>query len=124
MKPIQALFGGSLVILLLGLTWWMPFQPVAYALEEKSTLNEKVETPEYHLTANGVDVPGYALNDLSGTPRLPLRGLTFDLPANGDWELTYESVGSRILDERITIGAVPVPDLNLNGPTSLEDLAT
>ena len=50
--------------------------------------------------------------------------MTFDLPANGEWELTFESIGSRLLDERVTIPAVPVPDLNLNSPTSLEDLQT
>ena len=124
MKPTLALIGRSLIVLLLGLTWWLPSHPVAGASAEEETLSAQVETPDYHLTANGVDVPGYASNNLPGAPRLPLRGLTFDLPANGDWELTFESVGSRLLDERVTIGAVPVPDLNLNGPTSLEDLET
>ena len=94
------------------------------ASAETETLSAQVETPDYRLTANGVDVLDYASNDLPGAPRLPLRGLTFDLPASGDWELTFESVGSRLLDERIAIGAVPVPDLNLNSPTSLTDLET
>ena len=124
MKATLALIGRSVIVLLLGLTWWMPSHPAAVASAETETLSAQVQTPDYRITANAVEVPDYALNDLPGTPRLPLRGLTFDLPANGDWELTYESVGSRILDERITIGAVPVPDLNLNGPTSLEDLET
>ncbi len=124
MKPILARIGRGLIVLLLGLTWWMPSHPVAAASAEPETLSAQVQTPDYRLTANGVDVPDYASNDLPGAPRLPLRGLTFDLPANGDWEVTFESVGSRLLDERIAIGAVPVPDLNLNGPTSLEDLAT
>ncbi len=124
MKPILARIGRGLIVLLLGLTWWMPSHPVAAASAEPETLSSQVQTPDYRLTANGVEVPDYASNDLPGAPRLPLRGLTFDLPANGDWEVTFESVGSRLLDERIAIGAVPVPDLNLNGPTSLEDLAT
>ncbi len=124
MKATRALIGRSVIVLLLGLTWWMPSHPAAVASAETDTLSTQVETPDYRITANAVEVPDYALNDLPGTPRLPLRGLTFDLPANGDWELTYELVGSRILDDRITIGAVPVPDLNLNGPTSLEDLET
>ena len=124
MRPTLALIGRSLVILLLGLTWWAPSRPVALASPETGDLSMRIETPEYELSVAGVKVPGYASNTLPGAPSLPVRGFTFDLPASGDWELTFELVGSRVLTERVTIPSVPVPDLDLNGPTSLDDLET
>lgn len=103
---------------------WIPLQPVAHAFSETDPLSIRVETPEYELTATGIDVPGYASNTIPGAPRLPVRGITFDLPVTGRWEMTFESVGSRLLDEHAAIPAVPVPNLDLNSSTSLEDLAT
>lgn len=59
-----------------------------------------------------------------GAPRLPLHGMVFYLPLSGGWEVSFESIGSRILAERVTVNAAPAPNLNLNGPIAPQDLAT
>jgi hypothetical protein len=57
-----------------------------------------------------------------GAPQLPLKGITFELPGNANWELRFESPGSRILAERFAVAAAPVPNLDLNGPVAPQDL--
>ena len=56
-------------------------------------------------------MPGYAWNGAPGAPRLPVYGTVVELPASGDWQITYDSAGSRILDGRAQVPAVPVPQL-------------
>jgi hypothetical protein len=88
---------------------------------EAGLLVAQVQTPDYIVTASGVEVPGYVLDTTPAAPSLPLYGLTFELPLTGDWELSFESSGSRILAEQVAVAAVPVPDLDLNGPTAPQD---
>lgn len=120
-KAMAVLVGWSLVILVLSLAWALPTSLVTHVAAEAGLLVVRVQTPDYIVTAGGVEVPGYALDTTPAAPSLPLYGLTFELPLTGDWELSFESSGSRILVEQVAIAAVPVPDLDLNGPTAPQD---
>ncbi len=124
MKETSALFGRCLAVLTLIVMGWGPATSPTLAADETGLLHMRVETPEYQLNTDGVEVPGYAWDTTPGAPRLPLHGVTFELPINGDWELTFESSGSRILAERVSVAAAPVPDLDLNGPVAPQDLPT
>ena len=77
-----------------------------------------VRTPGYELTGAGVSVPGYAMEDAPGLPMLPVYGTLVALPPTGDWEIVYQAIGSRVLDQHVAIAAVPAPDLSFAGPTS------
>ncbi|HSN76264.1 MAG TPA: C25 family cysteine peptidase, partial [Anaerolineae bacterium] len=123
MKAHTVLIGRILTIVVLSLSWLVPAASVVSAGDETDRLVARVQTPDYNLTAGGVEVADYVLHMLPGAPMLPLEGLTFDLPLAGDWELSFESNGSRILDERVAVAAVPVPDLDLNGPVAPQDRA-
>ena len=127
MKPVMPLILRSVIVLFLGLSPLLPVRSLGanvHASPDTGELFARVETPEYELSATSVRVPGTVVNTLPGAPQLPVRGISFDLPASGEWELSFESVGSRVLAEHVSIPAVPVPDLDLNSPTSLEDLET
>jgi len=113
-----------LAIVVLSLTLWTPASTALHAASEADLLHARVETPDYHLTADGVEVPGYAWNTTPGAPRLPIYGTTFELPLSGEWALTFESVGSQLLADRVSIPAAVTPNLDLNGPTAPQDLAT
>ncbi len=113
----------SAMIALLVLGWLLPAQPHVSAAGETENLVARVQTPDFELTTNGVEVPGYVLHTVPGAPSLPLHGISFDLPLDGAWELSFESTGSRILDERIDLAAAPTPDLDLNGPVAPQDRA-
>lgn len=77
--------------------------------EAPVSISLSVQTPAFELDGQGVRVPGYAWNDAPGAPRLPVYGAIVELPPEGEWRLTYESIGSRILADRIEAPAVPVP---------------
>jgi hypothetical protein len=77
-----------------------------------------VRTPSYRLTAAGLSVPEYATEDTPGLPQLPIYGTLVELPATGNWTVTYQARGSRILDQHVALPAVPVPQLSLAGPLS------
>lgn len=66
-----------------------------------------VQTPVFDLNEQGAQVPGYAWNDAPGAPRLPVYGTVIELPAEGDWRISYDSPGSWILDHLATVPAVP-----------------
>jgi hypothetical protein len=117
----MTVFGRLLAISVLLLTGWMP--AAVAAADETGQLSARIETPEYRLIPGGIEAPGLAMDTTAGAPRLPLHGMTFDLPLTGGWELTYESIGSRILAEQVTLAAVPTPNLDLNGPVAPLNLA-
>ena len=50
MKATRAVIGRSVIVLLLGLTWWMPSHPAAVASAETETLSAQVQTPDYRIT--------------------------------------------------------------------------
>ncbi len=114
-----------LILVMFSLAWHLPAPATpTYANAETGPLVAQVRTPDYRLTDEGVEVPGYALHSVPGAPSLPLRGFTFELPLTGEWELTFESTDSRILSERVSVAAAPVPDLDLNGPVAPQDQET
>lgn len=121
---ITALIGRFLAVGLLLITGAAPAAAAPIPAEEAGQLSAHIETPSFQLLPDGVEVAGYALDATAGAPRLPLHGLAFDLPLSGDWELTFQSVGSRILEERVTVAAVPAPDLDLNGPVAPQELSS
>ncbi|HSN76263.1 MAG TPA: C25 family cysteine peptidase [Anaerolineae bacterium] len=122
-EAVVVLIGRILAISVLSLSCLAPAASGVSAGDEVGPLVARVQTPDYNLTAGGVEVADYVLHMVPGAPMLPLEGLTFDLPLAGDWELSFESNGSRILDERVAVAAVPVPDLDLNGPVAPQDRA-
>jgi hypothetical protein len=73
----------------------------------------RVTTPQFELTPNKLHVPGYATDGAPGAPQLPVYGALVTLPAEGGWELTYESIGSRVLTQTVTVPAAPVPVADL-----------
>lgn len=75
-----------------------------------SSQSLRVRTPQYVLGPDGINVPGYALNDVPGAPRLPVYSTLVELPLQGEWELSYRSTNDRILDQRVAVPAAPVPD--------------
>lgn len=71
----------------------------------------RVQTPAYTLDTSGLRVDGYGVLDTPGAPALPVWRTTVELPAEGEWELSYESAGEQML---------PVNGpLSLGGPLSL-----
>ena len=83
--------------------------------EESTPITLLVRTPEYRLSDTGIVVPGYALETTPGQPILPVYGTFVELPPTGGWELTFEVVGSQVMEQRLTIPAVPVPELDVSG---------
>ncbi len=69
----------------------------------------RVETPAYSLDAAGLRVAGYGVYDAPGAPALPIWSTTVELPAEGEWELSFESAGERLLPVSSPLPAVPSP---------------
>ncbi len=93
--------------------------PAAQAAPDgTSTIELVVRTPRYQMTEAGLSVPDYAAEDAPGMPRLPVYGTLVELPATGSWEIVYQSVGSRVLDQHVAVQSVPVPELSFDGPGS------
>ncbi len=77
-----------------------------------------VHTPHYELAGSGISVPGYAAETAPGHPILPVYGTLVELPSTGNWEVAYQAVGSRVLDQRVALPSVPVPAPSFDGPES------
>ena len=116
MKIQQVLIGRVLAVLML-ITVALPVAPAAQAADGV-TLVQQVITPYYDLTSDSVEVPDYSFNIAEGAPRLPLKGLIFELPYSGEWSLSFKSTASRVLPDTMAVAAVPVANL------SSEDLAS
>lgn len=69
-----------------------------------------VQTPSYTLSADGVEVSGYGVNLVPGAPALPVWSTVVELPPNGDYQVTYESLAPQTLPQQITLAAAKVPD--------------
>ncbi|MER2597999.1 MAG: C25 family cysteine peptidase [Caldilineales bacterium] len=78
----------------------------------------RVKTPRYILSGGGVAVEGYALNDVPGAPALPVWSSVVELPAGGDFEMTWESLGGGELIPQFAIPPVPAPVANWSVDTS------
>ena len=85
--------------------------PAAQAAPEGTgTIELVVRTPSYLLTEAGLSVPGYATEDAPGMPLLPVYGALVELPATGDWEISYQAIDSRVLEQHVAVQSAPVPD--------------
>lgn len=71
----------------------------------------RVQTPHYNLSAHEISVSGYDRNDVPGAPVLPVWSTTVQLPASGDWEISYQSPAADLITQTVTLPAVAVPML-------------
>ena len=83
--------------------------PRGAAAEAGDAIHLDVKTPAYTIDDRSVTVPGYTSIATPGAPQLPVYGSIIELPLTGDWQLTYEDIGSQLLEQRVAIPAVPVP---------------
>lgn len=86
-----------------------PARAAAPATPEPIVLH--VTTPSYTVDQDGVDVPGYGRDDRPGAPALPVWRTVVELPAGGDWRISYTSSDARMLARAVDVPAMPVPDL-------------
>jgi hypothetical protein len=107
-----------MVITLAVLTFTLPLPAAQAASDGIDSIELVVRTPNYGLTETGVSVTGYAIEDAPGMPLLPVYGVLVELPASGDWEISYQSINDRVLDQHVAIRSVPAPNLSLTGPES------
>lgn len=92
--------------------------PAALAQENQLVTTLRIQTPEYELAPDRITVADAAMNDVSGAPRLPIKGFTVNLPPTGTWTMTFESANNQILPDLVNIPSTEVPDLNLNTPSN------
>ena len=101
MRPLKLLV---VILVLLGFV-----VPPTYAGAGETGLRVRVQTPAFDLTETGVAVRGYGFDDEPGALQLPVHGAVVELPPDGRWELDFVSSGARVLEQRISVRAVPVP---------------
>jgi hypothetical protein len=73
----------------------------------------RVHTPEYRLDSEGVHVDGYLPNDVPGAPLLPVWRTVVELPPQGVWHLSYESIEAQRLTHAPPLPSVPAVDTEL-----------
>lgn len=95
----------------------------AAAQMSSQTIVLRVETPNYLWDASGLHVPGYATLDTPGAPALPMWSTLVELPPNGRWTLRVEPGEVVPLALEKPLPTVPVPQLDLNGPTAWQGRA-
>lgn len=83
----------------------------------------QVSTPSYRLETGRVQVPGYGAVQTPGAPALPVWQTVVELPASGDWSLSFASTAPQEIAVDSPLAAVPVPDLDLTGPVAAQELA-
>ena len=105
----------SLALSLAILTCTLPLPAAQAASDGTEAIEVVVRTPDYELTETGVSVASYATEDVPGMPMLPVYGTLVELPAAGDWEVSYQSVASRVLEQHVTVRSAPVPDPSMTG---------
>lgn len=86
------------------------------AQEAPWELTLSVETPSYRWDESGLHAPGYATLDQPGAPALPMWTTTVELPAAGPWRLSYDVGQPLLLKLDKPLPAVPVPQIDLDGP--------
>ena len=105
----------SLALSLAILTCTLPLPAVQAAPDGTEAIEVVVRTPDYELTETGVSVASYATEDVPGMPMLPVYGTLVELPAAGDWEVSYQSAASRVLEQHVTVRSAPAPDPSMTG---------
>lgn len=98
--------------------------PVAAAQEATQPIALRIDTPVYRWDESGLRVPGYAVSDTPGAPALPMWTTLVELPPAGRWTLSYETGRAVTLAGHTPLPAVPVPQLDLNGPTPWQQQAS
>lgn len=103
-----------LLAFVLSLGWLLPGASISQAqqFQPASPLVVRVQTPDYKLTADGVEVAHLDTSVTAGAPQLPLKGISFELPLTGEYKVSFTSKGERVLDEAVTVKAVPVAALD------------
>lgn len=86
-------------------------------------LSLSVETPGYRWDDAGLHVPGYATLDRPGAPALPMWTTTVELPAAGQWRISYDLGKQVALELDQPLPAVPVPQIDLDGPQPWQERA-
>ena len=104
------------MMLLAVVTALVGIPPAAFAQQGPQVTERRVQTPRYDLSSSGISVPDAAMTDVPGTPQLPIKGFTVQLPQTGDWTMTFKSANSQILPDLVDIPSTAVPNLNLNTP--------
>ncbi len=82
-----------------------------------------VDTPAYRWDESGLHVPGYATLDRPGAPALPMWTTAVELPAAGQWHISYEAGEPITLAVDRPLPAVPTPQINLDGPQPWQERA-
>ena len=109
-KGLAVLVLGLLVLILMRTS---KEDKVLAGSEDVQTIEIRVQSSGYTLSAEGVRVEGYAVNDTPGAPALPVWHEVVELPPTGEWEVSYESSRMRELKQALSgpISSVPVPEL-------------
>ncbi|MFZ2488939.1 MAG: C25 family cysteine peptidase [Anaerolineae bacterium] len=99
------------IILLAG--WALPAAEPATAASTGPWIHElRVQTPEYSIDSEqGVVVRGYNREDRPGAPALPRVVQLVELPAAGNFRLSYTSAGSGLLVTQSVVPSVLAPNL-------------
>lgn len=104
----------------------LPAADVAAGAAQPTEIRLRVATPAYTLDDEGLHVPGYMAYDAAGAPALPVYRTVVELPATGDWRVSYTSAGEQIIPVHGSLPAAPAPRLDLDGPdpaTALPNLS-
>jgi uncharacterized repeat protein (TIGR01451 family) len=88
----------------------------AAAPQRDTEIPLRVQTPTYTLDGNGLSVPGYDTDTRPGAPALPVWNTLVELPSEGEWALSYQSVSPQSLAQPVTLLSVPVPDPSFSLP--------
>ena len=91
--------------------------PLAAGASVSGSIAVHVQTPQYELDAAVLRVPGYDTNSAPGAPALPVYNTLVELPADGDWQLAVQLIGTQILAARVDIPAAPGAAPAPIGPT-------
>jgi hypothetical protein len=83
----------------------------------------RVDTPAYRWDETGLHVSGYATLDTPGAPALPMWATAVELPADGQWRVSYDPDEAIVLGLDKPLPAVPVPQIDLDGPQPWQDRA-
>lgn len=108
-------------MLVIGILWSGPVFASPAISDSSPGMHLHIATPAYQLSAEGLAVPGYAVNDAPGAPALPVWRTVVELPPTGQWSLRFKADQTLQLRAPAALPAVPVPDISPLGPESLAD---
>ena len=106
-------YWGACLAVLLMLLGTLVGAVVSAQSTQKQSITLTVQTPEYTLDEQGLQVKGYGVNDSPGAPALPIWSQVVELPPTGEWQVSYQSAGVEevALAEGLVLPSVPVPHL-------------